>query len=433
MKLQLTIWLLLAAATCIGADEVTYYNKIRYIISANCLPCHGKNNVAPFTLESYTDVVAHASGIKRAITSKAMPPWSADANYKHFVNERLLSDSDIATLVDWINNKYPKGEYKPFEKTAVDKAMPAPSLVIKLPKVKLPANSRDSIIHFKVYYSIPSDTAAYAIRFVPGNQKMLHHANPILYNAEGDGYFAELSNMRRIETMQPNGTLAYETYYERDMDFFADYTPGRAIQTMPEGFTFNVSKKGYVLCQVHYGPSTIEFEDESSIELFFTDNNVNRVGEARKLGSGGDLAKPWPPLIIKADSISTYYINFTVPMDASVIIYSGHMHLLGKNFLAYATTPKNDTIPLLLINNYQFYLQEDCIPAQPIVLKKGYKIHVEATYDNTQSNILNPYNPPRDIVEGWRTVDEMMAFTMYMVKYLPGDENIVLGKLRAKH
>lgn len=421
--------------TCIlqAADETTYYSNIQHIISTNCFPCHQKNNAAPFALETYADVTTHISTIKKVVTNRTMPPWSADATYKHFMNERIMSNEDIITIRKWIDNKYPKGNVQADTAILPKLILGKPDLVIKLPKVKLPANNTDTIIHYKINYSISNDTTAYAICFVAGNVRMVHHANPILYNATGPDYFEELSNNLQAEVMHEDGSVSAERFYERNMNFFADYTPGRSLQIMPEGFSFNVSKQGYILCQVHYGPSAIAYEDQSSVEIYFDTKKAGRVGEARKLGSSGGIAKVHPKLVIPADSVQTYYIDFLVPMDASLIIYSGHMHLLGKKFLAYAVTPTYDTIPLLKINDYNFYLQEDCIPQYPIVLKRGYRIHVEAAYDNTSSNILNPNLPPVTVYEGWKTTDEMMAFAMYLVKYLPGDEQLHLGKPPVKH
>lgn len=425
-RIRLLVYILFTYSA-IHAGEITYYNQIQHILVRNCMPCHQKGGVAPFALETYAEVNAHIGTIKRVIATGVMPPWSADPNYKHFANERLLSNEEVKTILTWIDQKHPAGTLQMDTVMQPKLQLGKPDLVLKLPKVKIPAHNRDTIVHFKVAYSITNDTTAYAIRYIPGNAQMVHHANPILYNAGGSGYFEELDNSMYVkEVTNIDGTITSERFYDSKMNFFADYTPGRSLQLMPQGFSFNVSKDGFMLCQVHYGPSPKAFEDESTVEIYFDTKKAQRVGEARKLGSGGNIAEVYPRLVIPADSIKTYYIDFTVPLDASLIIYSGHMHLLGKKFLAYALATNNDTIPLLRINNYDFYLQDDCVPLNPVVLKRGYKIHCEATYDNTSNNHLNPNSPTQTVYEGWKTTDEMMAFAMYIVKYLPGDENLDL-------
>ncbi len=49
---------------------------------------------------------------------------------------------------------------------------------------------------------------------------------------------------------------------------------------------------------------------------------------------------------------------------------------------------------------------------------------MQATYDNTATNLLNPYNPPQTIYYGWGTKNEMMNLIFEIVEYHSGDENI---------
>ena len=65
----------------------------------------------------------------------------------------------------------------------------------------------------------------------------------------------------------------------------------------------------------------------------------------------------------------------------------------------------------------------------------GSEIIVEATFDNTENNPDNPFNPPRLISErkdlngkgSMKTSDEMLQFIINYLDYQEGDENIILG------
>ena len=39
-----------------------------------------------------------------------MPPWKADNAYRHFANDRSLTEDQIKTIVAWIDNKAPRGD-----------------------------------------------------------------------------------------------------------------------------------------------------------------------------------------------------------------------------------------------------------------------------------------------------------------------------------
>ena len=58
------------------------------------------------------------------------------------------------------------------------------------------------------------------------------------------------------------------------------------------------------------------------------------------------------PFIITKDTIIKFYQRSPiVPHDISLISITPHMHLLGKNFKAFAITPDGDLVNLIQINN----------------------------------------------------------------------------------
>src|SRR6476646_9247047 len=44
---------------------------------AHCVECHHRGGVAPFPMETYKDVVAHAGQIQKVVENETMPPWFA--------------------------------------------------------------------------------------------------------------------------------------------------------------------------------------------------------------------------------------------------------------------------------------------------------------------------------------------------------------------
>ena len=42
-----------------------------------------------------------------------MPPWRADIHYRDFANTSFLTDEEKKTILEWIADKAPKGDYKP--------------------------------------------------------------------------------------------------------------------------------------------------------------------------------------------------------------------------------------------------------------------------------------------------------------------------------
>src|SRR5258708_39032372 len=53
-----------------------------------------------------------SKAIKAAVILKKMPPWFADPNYGHFINDRSLKQSEIDTLAKWADTGVAEGDAK---------------------------------------------------------------------------------------------------------------------------------------------------------------------------------------------------------------------------------------------------------------------------------------------------------------------------------
>jgi hypothetical protein len=105
------------------------------------------------------------------------------------------------------------------------------------------------------------------------------------------------------------------------------------------------------------------------------------------------------------------------------------MHILGKSFKTFAITPAGEVIPLIHIPKWQFNWQLTYPFKKLVKIPQGSIIYIQATYDNTANNLLNPYNPPQAVYYGWGIKNEMMNLIFEFVTYQSGDENISTEKL----
>src|ERR1700729_3556118 len=90
----------------------TFTKDVAPILQKNCQTCHRPGEGGPFPLITYDQIKPMAPSIKRVVSQKVMPPWFADPKYGHFVNDRSLSQKDIATLVQWVNGGAVEGDPK---------------------------------------------------------------------------------------------------------------------------------------------------------------------------------------------------------------------------------------------------------------------------------------------------------------------------------
>src|SRR5437773_2697289 len=99
-----------AAWAAPAAKDVTFHKHVEAILQARCQQCHRPGEVAPMSLLTYKDARPWAKAIKEAVLVRKMPPWFADSAHGEFANDRRLAESEIATLVSWVDGGAKEGD-----------------------------------------------------------------------------------------------------------------------------------------------------------------------------------------------------------------------------------------------------------------------------------------------------------------------------------
>ncbi|HYG49948.1 MAG TPA: hypothetical protein VD905_03550, partial [Flavobacteriales bacterium] len=252
--------------------------------------------------------------------------------------------------------------------------------------------------------------------FVPGNRKAVHHAE-LLANSATD-----LIPIRKDDTLKMLVTYSYEgANFFRGYDYVTGWLPGNTIESFPAGVAKKLPMKDDYIFLIHYPPAPVEQTDSSVLYVYKSQRKPDRYLETVELHGAYDIENG--PLMIAANTVKTFHAKNTVEADFSVFAILPHAHHLCKRMLAYAVTPAHDTIQLLRINAWDFDWQYTYKFPRYIKLQAGTVVHFFATYDNTNNNPENPYNPPRDIYSSFNANDEMMELFLLGVPYQQGDEN----------
>lgn len=423
-------------------EEVTYNEHIASIIYTKCATCHRQGEAGPFPLMSYDDVFKKKKTIAKVTSSGLMPPWPADRTYSSFRDEMFLTDQEKALISRWVEQGAHEGDER-FHKTAPSfpkgSQLGTPDLVIRIPKAyTLKGDNTDQYVLMKIPFEIPQERYVRAVEFVPGNRRRVHHVNGymVVYEEgkkknlnEGELYVNNYESSleqawNKMKIQNDDGS------YPLRIPNVTNYLPGMITQLYPKGIGgFTMKKKGALLLHdIHYGPSPKQETDQSYFNVFFSDVPPTRRFREFQLGTYG-VSEIRPRLMVPPDSVKTFYTQYTVTEDISLVTINPHMHLLGKQFRAYAIKPAGDTIPLIKIDHWDFRWQYFYTFRKLVVLPKGSTIYVEATFDNTRKNPNNPFNPPQWVGEregSMSTKDEMLQFIVTYLPYQQGDENFSL-------
>ena len=110
IKSLIILLFVIAAIACSTTTSYTFNKDIAPIIYKNCTPCHRIGGAAPFALTNFREVNRKRNTILNVTQSGYMPPWPADRNYSHFLDEKYLTEEEKAKLKNWIKGGAPQGE-----------------------------------------------------------------------------------------------------------------------------------------------------------------------------------------------------------------------------------------------------------------------------------------------------------------------------------
>jgi hypothetical protein len=305
----------------------------------------------------------------------------------------------------------------------------------------IPGDNMDRFMVIKIPYELPADRFVRAIEFVPGNRKLIHHMNGHVVQYDDkkkkpfEGPF--IVNRDSVKTLEASYDAIHllndDGSYPALTRSVANYLPGGVSPAgYPDGIGgWTLNKKGaFLMRDIHYGPSPVDTEDQSYFNVFFADKPPVRPTLEMQLGTLG-ISEIIPPLIIPPNVVKTFTTKTVIDQDISLLTITPHMHLLGKSFEAFATTPDGRTIQLIRIPKWDFRWQYFYTFPKIVKIPKGSTNAAIAVYDNTAENPNNPFSPPREVIGtngSMRVTDEMFQLIMTYLPYQPGDENIRLER-----
>ncbi|MBM3441341.1 MAG: hypothetical protein FJX89_01445 [Bacteroidetes bacterium] len=399
-------------------EKVTYWQHVRPILQQHCVTCHSPGEVGPFPLRTFDEVLSHAGFIAHVTRTRYMPPWKADTAFRHFANENVLSEQEIATIAAWVAGGKEEGAAprEPRKSKAVRRTMEPsglPSIVNDRLRVSMrhafpiPANNREEFRFFHVPLRNNDTLYVRSIRFIPGNRKLVHHAR-IMCDTSGltegiDGLSAEDPHSVDFQTKPLSDPFLY------------GWVPGNDRIQFPEGMVKKILPGTALILNIHYSPSQTSQTDSSSVEFELT-GPEGKV-ELKTFTMTEELISNKPFRIAAEERKTFYMLSEPLLEDISLVTIMPHMHLLGKSFKAFSVLPAGDVAPLVHVPDWDFNWQMTYQYPSLLSIPKGSVIYATAEYDNTRSNPRNPNIPSRETGQGWGTKDEMMNLVIY---YVPG-------------
>ncbi|MER3442226.1 MAG: hypothetical protein C4296_12780 [Gemmataceae bacterium] len=386
---------------------VTFYRDIVPILQNKCQSCHRPGEVAPFSLVTYEQARRWGKDIKEFTQNGQMPPWKP-VQRGMYVNERSLSPRELDLLARWVDAGMPAGDpaqAPPAPRFTSGWQLGEPDLVLEMPEeMVIGPTGRDLFRCFVFPTHLPEDKFVRAVEVRPGNPRVVHHTVHLLDTRGVARRLEEAERKRPKSSDEVDRGPGYSTrmgvgFIPLDGEL-GGWAPGLLIRPMPPGVGYLLPKGADIVVQIHYHRTGKLERDRTRIGLYFADGPVTHRYLSAVLAG----------LLLAIPANNDHFVvrgRAYAHEDLTLYTVFPHMHLLGKSIRCTVTFPDGSQKELINIPRWDYLWQEMYFLNEPMHIPTGTRFDLEAVYDNSENNPLNPNSPPKPVRLGQQTTDEM--------------------------
>jgi hypothetical protein len=345
-----------------------------------------------------------------------MPPWFADPQYGHFLNDRSLQPAEIETIAKWADGGALEGDPKdaPAAVQWPEGWQIQPDVIVQGPAFDVPAHPKNNVVEW-VSVTVPSgftkDTWITSVQIKPEHPAVTHHMclgfnrhtadikyfEPVWQNKQRDEEGSAVPG--KGPTFAPAGppgpqrSMAEDCYLPGNVA--ADYRDFHAAKLVPAGSDITLN--------LHYTPNGTAVTDH--VQIGFT---VAQQPPQRRYVSLISSSTTDPKVFAIPPNDGNWQspaVDVTFNQDVELVFMMPHMHFRGKDMTYSLVYPDGKKEIVLNVPHYDFNWQLGY--STSIKVPKGTKLHVDAHFDNSPNNKFNP-NPNRTVYYGEMTWEEMM-------------------------
>ena len=340
-----------------------------------------------------------------------MPPWLPKNGYGEFIGERRLEKQQLEIIQRWVDDGAPEGDpadAPPQPTWTKGWQLGQPDMVVEMSHTyTLGKDGPDVFRNFILPISLSTGQYVRAVELRPGNPKVVHHA--VMQVDSG-------RSCRKLEEGDPEpgfGGMSMGSSVTPEGHFLG-WSPGKSAFAGIEGMSWRLEKNTDLVMQLHMRPSGKSEEVRPRVGFYFVDEPPRRIGYGLQLHY---LDIDIPP------GQQDYRVEnrFQLPVDVEALAVYPHAHYLGKRLHGFAELPDGSVQWLFRIDDWDFNWQDEFRYRKPMFLPAGSTVVYRYSFDNSSANVRNPHSPPKRVVFGNESDNEMANLLIHVVVANPGD------------
>ncbi|MBZ5556370.1 MAG: thiol-disulfide isomerase [Acidobacteriia bacterium] len=387
-----------------GTPTPTFTKDVAPILYKNCAECHRPTSMAPMSLMTYDDVRPWARAVKQKVVARQMPPWGADPTVAKYANDVSLKQSDIDTIVAWVDGGAPQGNAADLPKApefADGWSIGKPDVVLRMQQpFAVPADGTVPYTYVTIPTNFATDVWIRGVELKPTDRRVVHHI--ISYVVEGNGMPAD-----------PKPSLTRDLTRKEVAGGLGGLVPGRLYGLYEDGVARKIPAGADIVLQMHYTTVGQPVIDQTEIGLV-----LSKEPPAKLRQEAGGAIPNTTFAIPPGDPNFAVTGQQKIDRDTYLSTMYPHMHVRGKDATYSIVYPDGREEVVLRVPKYDFNWQLSYKLAEPRLMPKGSILKVVMHYDNSSGNRFNP-DPTATVRWGDQTWEEMML-GYYGTIELPG-------------
>jgi Copper type II ascorbate-dependent monooxygenase, N-terminal domain/Copper type II ascorbate-dependent monooxygenase, C-terminal domain len=394
----------------------TYWSAIKPLADAKCAPCHSEGNIAPFTLSSFADFKDHTDKVRVAVSSRAMPPWPPAKDCAEYQADRSLSDAEIKTITDWIDQGAVEGNPKDYVAgTPSSKGLTRVDRSLTLAAPYTPTLKPDEYRCFLMDWPETATKYISGFRANPGNANIVHHV--IAFLAEP----ADVAAYQQLDDADPTpGWVCFGgPGGDNNARWLGAWAPGSLGTDYPANTGLKVQPGSKVVLQVHYNLSKVDgVADQTSVDFKLDDTvqkeaiiqpwaNIDWI-QKKTMTIPAGVADQMINWTFNPSPYFSFITNGIVPSSEPVTMWTAslHMHTRGTHGKLEIVHADGTRECMIDIPRWDFHWQGGYEFAQAKTYLPTDQLYLECHFDNSDS--------PIDRNWGEGTADEMCLGGFYV-------------------
>ena len=393
------------------AAPSTWADGVASLLHGNCVSCHRPGGSAPFSLLTYSEAAPRADRIAAETGRRRMPPWLPDPDVGDFAGERRLSREQIDVLRQWAEAGAPRGDSAAAPVPPVfssEWSLGEPDLIVEFPDYTVPADGRDLYQNLVARAPVPEARWVRALDLRPDNNRVVHHARLMVDQTSSSRELAAEDAGAGMEVMHMS------SHARNPEGFFIGWTPGKVPYGGRDDLAWRLEPGTDLVLQAHLRPTGEPELIRPRAGLYFAEAPPAETPTLI-------LLRDTDIDIAPGDTAFVAETSYRLPVEVNVLSVYPHAHYVGKRLEAWAVLPNGRSRPLIRISDWNFNWQDEYLYENPVRLPAGSILTMHYTYDNSSANPRNPFDPPRRIVYGLQSTDEMAELILQVLPSDPDD------------